>query len=379
MIIRDPRAGGQRHARHDRRALHRDRRHHADHPRLARPADPAPVRRPLAAAASARASRRPTGAPRCTTSSTSATSTTASPNRRSACRWTSARLAVVQDENFKYVHFAALPPLFFDLKKDPGQFVNRADRSGLCRPKLAEYAAQDARLAPGLRRPHADRLPRHAERAGGARGVVFAGSARTPWRGLSAQPRSARYDRMTRAHDARGPNMKCCTFATECVGYSVTLAARNRERDRRWSQPAPLEIHSAVTMSPCGRVDMAFNRTPAWLTLAATIFVAAHASALETLPGEPPVEDRQQAIQERVSAVRRAPGERPRRRRRSCGGAASRWSTVRSRSSSSKAARASSMSSDPASLKGLGPGDKVRFEVERDGRSYTITRLVNSN
>ena len=36
-------------------------------------------------------------------------------------------LAVVQDEDYKYVHFAALPPLFFDLRKDPGQFVNRAD------------------------------------------------------------------------------------------------------------------------------------------------------------------------------------------------------------------------------------------------------------
>ena len=35
-------------------------------------------------------------------------------------------LAVVQDEAFKYVHFAALPPLFFDLKADPHQFVNRA-------------------------------------------------------------------------------------------------------------------------------------------------------------------------------------------------------------------------------------------------------------
>ena len=30
-------------------------------------------------------------------------------------------------------------------------------------------------------------------------------------------------------------------------------------------------------------------------------------------------------------------------------------------------------------LKGLGPGDKVRFEVERDGRHYTVTRLENSN
>jgi arylsulfatase A-like enzyme len=35
-------------------------------------------------------------------------------------------LAVVQDEHYKYVHFAALPPLFFDLQADPGQFVNRA-------------------------------------------------------------------------------------------------------------------------------------------------------------------------------------------------------------------------------------------------------------
>ena len=35
-------------------------------------------------------------------------------------------LAVVQDEKFKYVHFAALPPLLFDLAKDPGQFVNCA-------------------------------------------------------------------------------------------------------------------------------------------------------------------------------------------------------------------------------------------------------------
>jgi Cu/Ag efflux protein CusF len=34
---------------------------------------------------------------------------------------------------------------------------------------------------------------------------------------------------------------------------------------------------------------------------------------------------------------------------------------------------------DPASLKSLGPGDKVRFEVERDGRSFVVTRVVNSN
>ena len=46
---------------------------------------------------------------------------------------------------------------------------------------------------------------------------------------------------------------------------------------------------------------MALNRTPVWLTLAATIFVAAHASALETLPGEPPVEDKYQTAQERAA------------------------------------------------------------------------------
>ncbi|HWK44652.1 MAG TPA: alkaline phosphatase family protein [Stellaceae bacterium] len=36
-------------------------------------------------------------------------------------------LAVIEDEQHKYVHFAALPPLFFDLVDDPHQFVNRAE------------------------------------------------------------------------------------------------------------------------------------------------------------------------------------------------------------------------------------------------------------
>ena len=34
---------------------------------------------------------------------------------------------------------------------------------------------------------------------------------------------------------------------------------------------------------------------------------------------------------------------------------------------------------DPASLKGVNPGDKVRFEVERNGRSYLVTRVENRN
>jgi arylsulfatase A-like enzyme len=36
-------------------------------------------------------------------------------------------LAVVQDDDFKYVHFAGgLPPLFFDLRDDPRQLRDRA-------------------------------------------------------------------------------------------------------------------------------------------------------------------------------------------------------------------------------------------------------------
>src|SRR5260370_23795224 len=50
-------------------------------------------------------------------------------------------LAVAQDDAFKYVHFVALPPLFFDLKKDPGQFVNRAGDPPYA-GRMREYAAK---------------------------------------------------------------------------------------------------------------------------------------------------------------------------------------------------------------------------------------------
>jgi len=35
-------------------------------------------------------------------------------------------LTVIRDHRYKYVHFAALPPLFFDLERDPHEFDNRA-------------------------------------------------------------------------------------------------------------------------------------------------------------------------------------------------------------------------------------------------------------
>ena len=123
---------------------------------------------------------------------------------------------------------------------------------------------------------------------------------------------------------------------------------------------------------------MAHTYTPVWLTLAATMFVAAHASALETLPGEPPIEEKHQVVQERI-----APSDDP-------------WASGRVVAVDRDGSRITLEYrpipqlfleggtrifhvEDATSLKGLGPGDKVRFEVERNGRSYTVTRIVNSN
>lgn len=123
---------------------------------------------------------------------------------------------------------------------------------------------------------------------------------------------------------------------------------------------------------------MARINTPVWLTLAATIFVAAHASALETLPGEPPVEEKHQAFQDNV-----APLDEPLASGRvvAVDRAGSRI-TLEYRPIPQLLLEGGTRIfhvGDPTSLKGLGPGDKVRFEVERDGRSYTIVRLFNSN
>ena len=48
-------------------------------------------------------------------------------------------LNVLRDEHYKYVHFVNLPPLFFDLKADPGEFINQA-RNPKYQPLVLEYA-----------------------------------------------------------------------------------------------------------------------------------------------------------------------------------------------------------------------------------------------
>jgi len=48
-------------------------------------------------------------------------------------------LNVIRDCSFKYVHFTALPPLLYDLKRDPGELTNVADKPEMA-PVIASYA-----------------------------------------------------------------------------------------------------------------------------------------------------------------------------------------------------------------------------------------------
>ncbi|MGD8349696.1 MAG: sulfatase, partial [Gammaproteobacteria bacterium] len=61
-------------------------------------------------------------------------------------------LAVIRDRRYKYVHFSALPPLFFDLEPDPGEFVNQAQN-----PAYQERVLEYAQKMLSWKMNHADR------------------------------------------------------------------------------------------------------------------------------------------------------------------------------------------------------------------------------
>ena len=163
MIIRDPRAGGERHARHDRRRA------------SPRPSTPC---RPSSNGSACRCRASATAARCCRSARASAPADWrtevhyefdfrdlhySKPESALGVPMDKCSLAVVQDENYKYVHFAALPPLFFDLEEGSRPVREPRRRSGLCRAH-GRICRQDAELAAGFRRTHADRLPRHAAR-----------------------------------------------------------------------------------------------------------------------------------------------------------------------------------------------------------------------
>jgi hypothetical protein len=116
-----------------------------------------------------------------------------------------------------------------------------------------------------------------------------------------------------------------------------------------------------------------------WLTLAATFLAINPASSVETLPGEPVIESKAEPVLERVVP----PDDEPLARGRvvAVDRAAGRI-TLEYRPIPQLFLEGGIRIfpvEDPASLKSLGPGDKVRFEVERNGRTYKVTRIENSN
>ena len=65
-------------------------------------------------------------------------------------------LCAIQDERYKYVHFSGLPPLFFDLQRDPHMFENLADR-----PEYAALVRDWAQHMLSHRMRHAERTLTH--------------------------------------------------------------------------------------------------------------------------------------------------------------------------------------------------------------------------
>ena len=115
------------------------------------------------------------------------------------------------------------------------------------------------------------------------------------------------------------------------------------------------------------------------LVFAATIAAIHPALAFEALPDEPLQEAGMQSPPERVVPPEEAP--LPRARVVAVDGAAGKITLDYPPIPEIflEGGRRIFLVKDPATLKGLVKGDKVRFDVERDGRKYVITRLENTN
>jgi Cu/Ag efflux protein CusF len=114
------------------------------------------------------------------------------------------------------------------------------------------------------------------------------------------------------------------------------------------------------------------------LTLAATILAVSQALALETLAGEPEAGDKAEVTGDEV-----VPSDEPLARGRIVAVDPARGRiTLEFRPIPQLLPEGGTRIfsvKEPAWLEGLRPGDKLRFEVERDGGGYVITRIANSN
>ena len=91
-------------------------------------------------------------------------------------------LNVIRGDRYKYVHFAALPPLLFDLHEDPEELHNRADGSGVSAGR-ARVRAKDAVVADAARRSDVDAS---GGDAGRRRGAARAALVATSWVGVGS-------------------------------------------------------------------------------------------------------------------------------------------------------------------------------------------------
>ena len=162
------RAEADAHARHVVDALHRARRRDADD-RSSGSASRSPLQcdgRSLSPFLARRAPARPTGAPRCTGSGTSATPIGALLDDAFGLTLEECALAVIRDEHGKYVHFSGLRAALLRPRRRPRP-VRRPRRRPRVRATGAGVRAADAVVAHAARRTHAHEPRRHAR--GGAR------------------------------------------------------------------------------------------------------------------------------------------------------------------------------------------------------------------